>query len=278
MIEWETNENMLRTGDDYIITIDFCTMYLPSTVWKPIISINGVNDNGSYIWNTNPEIDGTYPLRIRIENNGFLSEEWKLITIDNLKGRIGIVYEGMNLLSPPLIPSHPGTSHAVLSEFYRYASWQSIISVRRWNHTTSDFDITTIDKYGNIIGPDIQFRLGEAYYFEFEDMVRKHFDVYWRGNSFIEPPPLDLKAGINFVGFPCPANTYTSYELLDMIPGCKSISWYDPQIGLSAVSRNIPSSCEPGEKDGPDFLIELGKGYVVDVEYDVVWTNESISG
>jgi RHS repeat-associated protein len=77
---------------------------------------------------------------------------------------------------------------------------------------------------------------------------------------------LDLKPGFNLVGFACPADGYTAFQLLtDLGSGnVSSIQRYSTEKGAFETAGFGPE----GQLVGVDFLIVLGEGYFVYMKQD----------
>jgi hypothetical protein len=81
-------------------------------------------------------------------------------------------------------------------------------------------------------------------------------------------PTLDLKSGFNLVGFACPANGYSAYQLLNDLgsENVSSIQRYSTENGVFETA----SFRRDGQPMGVDFVIVPGEGYFVLMHRDVL--------
>ena len=280
VINWTVSDDTLITRDNYTTIIEYGEgAYQPYPFylnWHQITEVNNPSIT-TYSWNTSELDDGSYVLKLTTKdtsNNMNLSVDFKLITISNgewistsskSKDRhVSIVYEGKNLLSP----SGQDVKNASVLLDDRDHYWQCLTSVGYYDQTTGNISWRTVLANGAQTGDDFDLETGTAYWFNFTDMVREHFDIHFEGPEIEESIPLYLKANqANYVGFPYPANEYSAYGLLDQIPNCTQIRKW------SASEQNWFTAAKDPifGNTGTNFSIELGEGYMVFVDEDVVW-------
>ncbi len=272
-LSWVVNDNTLKTRTNYTISLEYGKMYSytppPSLTWFQIISLD--NTSSHYLWNTTSLHDGTYYLRIRLIDNSSnlsISEDCKLITILNGEWKdnhhVKVVYEGSNLLSP----SGQDVKNASDYLNLKNTEWQCLSSIGyRDSSTNHTIKWRKALANGSQEGDDFELEAGVAYWFNFTDMVLDHFDIHFAGPEIEESISLYLKTGqSNYVSFPYPTDTYTSYDLLDLIQNCTNISkWNSIEQEWVTASKNISG------KSGSNYSIELGEGYNVTVDEDVIW-------
>ena len=159
--------------------------------------------------------------------------------------------EGLNLVSLPVSPETAITSHSLIS------SVGCIKQVTRWvGAWESAFDIGG----GIILGPDFELEVGKGYF------VLADSQCIWEvcGVPIKNPVTLNLQAGLNLASVPCPADKYTSHSTISSIPCTQVTRW----VGAWESAFDIGG----GTILGPDFPIELGKGYFVLVNQATNWT------
>lgn len=81
-------------------------------------------------------------------------------------------------------------------------------------------------------------------------------------------PTLDLKSGFNLVGFACPANGYSAYQLLNDLgsQNVSSIQRYSTKKGVFGTA----SFGQDGQLAGADFPIVRGEGYFVFMKQEIL--------